>query len=85
MTAAFFRISFASLKALFSFRKRAIPAPTKKKIKRDVDALLHGRKDGKVVIKNVRPKTSGGTHEVIDEAFRDTASFKETKERNITE
>jgi hypothetical protein len=59
--------------------------PTQKKIKRDVDALLHGRKDGEVIIKNVKPKTSGGTHEVIDETFRDTASFKETKEGDITE
>ena len=44
--------------------------PTQKKIKRDVDALLHGKKDGEVIIKNVKPKTTGGKHEVIDETFR---------------
>ena len=60
-------------------------APTQKKAKRDVDALLKGKKDGKVVIENIKPKLTGGKHEVIDEAFRDTAAFKETKEGSITE
>jgi hypothetical protein len=54
-------------------------APTKKKTKRDVNALLHGRKDGEVIIKNIRPKTSGGTREVIDETFKNNASFKESE------
>jgi len=59
--------------------------PTQKKVKRDVDALLHGRKDGEVIIKNIKPKTTGGKHEVIDETFKDSASFKETDEGSITE
>jgi hypothetical protein len=59
--------------------------PTEKKIKRDVDALLHGRKDGEVIIKNIRPKTSRGTHEVIDETFTGTASFKESEEGSLTD
>jgi hypothetical protein len=59
--------------------------PTEKKIKRDVDALLHGRKDGEVIIKNIRPKTTRGTHEVIDETFTGTASYKETDEGEIRE
>jgi hypothetical protein len=59
--------------------------PTQKKIKRDVDALLHGRKDGEVIIKNIKPKTTGDKHEVIDETFKDSASFKETKKGKITE
>jgi hypothetical protein len=33
-------------------------------------ALMHGKKDGKVVVKNIKPKISGGKHEVIDETFR---------------
>ena len=59
--------------------------PTQKKVKRDVDALLHGRKDCEVIIKNIKPKTTGGKHEVIDETFKDSASFKETDEGSITE
>jgi hypothetical protein len=60
-------------------------APTEKKIIHDADALLHGRKDGEVIIKNIKPKTTGGKHEVIDETFRDAASFKETDEGSLTE
>jgi hypothetical protein len=59
--------------------------PSEKKIKRDVDALLHGRKDGEIIIKNVRPKASGGKHEVIDETYKNTASFKKTDEGLISE
>jgi hypothetical protein len=50
-----------------------------------VNSLLHGKKDGEVIIKNIKPKTTGGTHEVIDETFRDTAAFKETEQGNIKE
>jgi hypothetical protein len=53
--------------------------PTQKKIKRDVDALLHGRKDGEVIIKNIKPKTTGGTHEVIDETFKEPLLSKRRK------
>jgi hypothetical protein len=31
-----------------------------------VKGLLRGKSDGKIVIENVRPKVSGGKHEVID-------------------
>jgi hypothetical protein len=59
--------------------------PTKKQLKRDFNALERGKKDGEIIIKNVRPKTTGGKHEVIDETFKDTASFKETDEGSIKE
>jgi len=57
--------------------------PTQKQAKRDVDALLKGKKDGKVVIENIKPKLTGGKHEVIDETFNDSASFKESEEGSI--
>jgi hypothetical protein len=60
-------------------------APTNKKVKRDINALMRGTKDGEVIIKNIKPKTTGGTHEVIDETFRDTAKFKDTEEGEIRE
>ena len=59
--------------------------PTEKKVKRDINALMKGKKDGEVIIKNIKPKTADGTHEVIDETFKDTASFKETDKGSITE
>jgi hypothetical protein len=59
--------------------------PAEMQIKRDAAALLHGRKDGEVIIRNVRPKTTGGSHKVIDETFRDSASFKESGEGSFKE
>jgi hypothetical protein len=50
-----------------------------------VNTLLKGKKDGEVIIKNNKTKTTGGKHEVIDETFRDTASFKETDEGEFKE
>jgi hypothetical protein len=34
--------------------------PTEKQLKRDVNALRKGKKDGEVTIKNISPKTTGG-------------------------
>jgi len=59
--------------------------PTKKQVKRDVNALLKGTKDGEVIVKNIKPKTTGGTHEVIDETFKDSSTFKDSIEGNIKE
>jgi hypothetical protein len=59
--------------------------PTEQEVERDVKALLKGKKDGKVVVENIKPKMSGGKHKVIDETFKDTAEFRETKEGSITE
>jgi hypothetical protein len=76
---------YAELHDFFRRGSMESEQPSEKKIKRDINALLKGKKDGEVIIKNIKPKTSGGKHEVIDETFRDTASFKETEEGSITE
>jgi len=69
------------------FRRGPMEAdqPTKKQLKRDINALERGTKDGEVIIRNIRPKTSGGKREVIDETFRDKATFKETDEGSLKE
>jgi hypothetical protein len=57
--------------------------PTQKKAKRDFNAVLKGKKEGKVGAKNIKPKMTGGKREIIDETFKDSASFKETEEGDI--
>jgi len=52
-------------------------APAKKQVKRNVNALMKGTKDGEVIIKNVKPKTTGGTQEVIDETYKITNNREE--------
>jgi hypothetical protein len=59
--------------------------PTEKKAKRDFDALLHGKKDGKIVVENIKPKLTGGSHKVIDETWKDDARFKESEEGEMDE
>jgi hypothetical protein len=59
--------------------------PTKKKVNRDIKALERGTKDGEVIIRNISPKITGGSHEIIDHTYKDTASFKETDEGSIKE
>jgi hypothetical protein len=59
--------------------------PTEMEVERDVKALLKGKKDGKVVVENIKPKMAGGKHKVIDETFKDTAEFRETAEASIKE
>jgi hypothetical protein len=60
-------------------------APTQKKTKHDMNALMKGKKDGEIIIRNISPKITGGTHEVIDETFTGRASFKETDKGGIRE
>jgi hypothetical protein len=51
-----------------SKRKGRVSLPQKQTL-RDANALLHGKRDGKIVIENVNPKLTGGKHKVIDEKF----------------
>jgi hypothetical protein len=59
--------------------------PTEKEVLRDMKAFMHGKKDGKIVVENVKPKLTGGKHKVIDEHFTNTAQFKESTEAEIKE
>jgi hypothetical protein len=77
---------YAELHDFFRSRGSRTDKPeTEKQQLRDAKALLKGKKDGEVIIKNIRPKTTGGTHEVIDETFRNNASFKESGEGSFRE
>jgi uncharacterized protein YecE (DUF72 family) len=76
---------YAELHGFFKRGPMEADKTKKKKVKRDVNALMKGKKDGEVIIKNIKPKTTGGAREVIDETFKNSASFKETDEGSITE
>jgi hypothetical protein len=47
--------------------------------------LLHGRRDGKIVIENVNPKQIGGKHKVLDEKFNDSERLNESNDVEIDE
>jgi hypothetical protein len=80
---------YAELSLFFKsrgFRPNADAAsPTAKKIRRDVNALLRGKRDGKIVVEHIKPKAAGGVHKVVDEHFTEDARFKETEQGEIKE
>jgi len=60
------QVIYSSLKPFFKKTRRKPHDPTQKEIIRDAKALIHGKKDGKIIIKNERPHLEGGKFEVID-------------------
>ena len=58
---------FKMLRPFFRRKPRHNAEPTQAEVERDVRALLHGRKDGKVIVENERPHLVKGKHVVIDE------------------
>jgi hypothetical protein len=67
-------------KKLFPFfrkTKREGAEPTRKELERDAKALIEGKKDGEMVIKNIKPKMTKGEHKVIDVKYDDGVQFKE--------
>ena len=61
---------FNILRLFFNRRRTTSNEPTEKELERDEKALLHGKKDGEIVIKNENPHTTGGVHEVIDDVHK---------------
>jgi hypothetical protein len=88
------RSAFSKLKAfesvyrdLFPFFKKTRKAktgPTQDEVLSDVKALLRGKRDGRVVIENVRPKVTGGEHKVIDKKYEDGGRYEEEFTTNHT-
>jgi len=60
---------YAELSPFFKNRGhwRAQSEPTAAEVERDVHALLHGKKDGEVIVRNERPHLVGGVRKVADE------------------
>jgi len=46
-------------------------------VERDLKALLHGKKDGEIIIRNERPHLVGGKHEIIDDVHSGRTAVKE--------
>jgi len=76
---------FQTLQLFFRRSRRTTEEPTEMEVKHDVNALLHGKKDGKIVIENETPHTTGGKHVVIDETHKDKVNFRESESGEIVE
>jgi len=58
---------FRALEPFFRTKRRPADEPTEEEVERDVKALLHGTKEGEVVVKNEKPHLEGGKRTVVDE------------------
>jgi len=76
---------FRTLQPFFKRPKRSTGPLTEKETEREMHALLHSKKDGKLIIENINPKLTGGVHKVVEEKLTDSEQFKETKNGEIKE
>jgi len=74
---------FAELRPFFKRARRTGTEPTDMEIERDLHALLHGKKDGEVVVRNERPHLTGGKREVLDQVHKERAAVKESIEEKL--
>jgi hypothetical protein len=64
------------LKPFFKKSKPANSEPTEAEVERDVRALLHGTKEGRVIVENKLPDVSSAKRKVIDEVQSSRAAGK---------
>jgi hypothetical protein len=76
---------YRMLQLYFKKMRNGAGEPTEPEVERDVRALLHGKKDGKIVIENETPHIVGGKHVVVDETHKDKATVRETESGVIRE
>jgi hypothetical protein len=75
---------FESLMTFFRKRRRPGEAePTVKQLEKDFHSLVHGTKDGKIVIENEKARTVGGKRVVVDKTRSNKDAWKETVEGEI--
>ena len=74
---------FNILRQFFVSLRRSKNEPTEQEEERDFRALLHGVKDGKIIIENERPHLTGGKHIVVDETHKEKEHWKATEEGKV--
>jgi hypothetical protein len=76
---------FETLRLFFQRSSRATDEPTEMELKHDVNALLQGKKDGKIIIENETPQKTRGKHVVIDDTYKTKTNFRETESGEVRE
>jgi hypothetical protein len=71
---------FKMLSAYFKKTKPSTSDPTAAEVERDVRSLLHGTKEGRVVIENERPSVSEGKRKIVDEVHSEHLSVRESED-----
>jgi hypothetical protein len=78
---------FAELLQYFTLHHRGRPGsePTEKELERDFHALVHGHKDGEIIVRNETPHAQGGERTIVDDVHRSHGAIKESGEAEIRE
>jgi hypothetical protein len=76
---------FRILQPFFRRNSGILAEPTTHELERDLHALIHGAKDGKIVIEHETPHAQGGKHLVVDETYKNKARFREMESGEIRE
>ena len=74
---------YRALQPFFKRTRRDTGTMTEKEALHEEKALMHGKKDGRLIIENISPKLSGGVHRVFEEKLDDTESFSEKADQTI--
>jgi hypothetical protein len=74
---------YRDLKTYFKKTKSPSAEPTEKELERDIHSLIHGTKDGEIIIKSKSPKATGGMRKIVDDVHKNRAAFKESAEGEI--
>jgi len=69
---------YQSLQPFFKRPRRSTGGLTEKQTERELHALMHSKKDGKLIVENITPKLTGGVHKVVEEVYNDKAAVKES-------
>jgi hypothetical protein len=74
---------YRDLKTYFKRSKHSSAEPTERELERDIHSLIHGTKDGEVIIKSKSPKMTGGMRKIVDDVHKNRAGFKESENGEI--
>jgi len=76
---------FKALETFFKKSKNPESPPTEIQTERKIRSLIRGKTEGEIIIKNIKPKLTGGIHEVEEVQLKDDIKYKETAQGEIKE
>jgi hypothetical protein len=69
---------FNALEPFFKRRRVTESQPTQKQELRRLESIVKGKTEGEVLVRNIKPKTTGGVREVVEVTGKEHVEGKET-------
>jgi len=74
---------FNALEPFFKRRRVTEKPETQRQAIHEAISLIKGKSDGELIIKNLKPKKSGGVHEIVEEQLKNNIKFKDSAQGEI--